>query len=289
MSVDPVGDDLAQVPVLEIVGVDLDRLALGPVVAPSILEFAEQFLLLGVDRDHGLTGGLKRFDLGVDVFKLGIAIGMVAPLFGLAVEVATIFQLRQEFGNGRGTHFVTHPAKRRRQLVVAFGDPSQGPHGIAHRRGVEQSLRLHARLERPERLPTGLLGRGPAFPCYWDPCFCPNRSREIGATRARQDSQTFGIMWVTSQSSCPSPTAGFSPWRTKTIISSAAAAPARTSAAADRNARRSSPIPPSRSVIHSFLTVVARPKGNRHLVFSLADIRRAPPPMIGNLAGIGDV
>src|SRR5271157_6037705 len=61
---------------------------------------------------------------------------------GLAVGMATIFQFLQQLGNGRGTHFVTHGAKRRRQLVVALGDPSQRPHRVAHRRRLEQSLQV---------------------------------------------------------------------------------------------------------------------------------------------------
>src|SRR5208283_1393690 len=48
----------------------------------------------------------------------------------------------QQLGNGRGTHFVTQGAKRRRQLVVALGDPSQRPHRVAHRRRLEQSLQV---------------------------------------------------------------------------------------------------------------------------------------------------
>src|SRR5271166_2771167 len=91
---DPVRDDLAQLLVLEIVSVDLDR-------------FALRFLLLRVDRYHGFAGRLKRLDLRVDIFELGVAIRMFAGFLGLAVGMATIFQFLQQLGNGRGTHFVT--------------------------------------------------------------------------------------------------------------------------------------------------------------------------------------
>ena len=37
---------------------------------------------------------------------------------------------------------MTHRAKRRRQLVVALGDPSQRSHRIAHRRRLEQSFQV---------------------------------------------------------------------------------------------------------------------------------------------------
>ena len=78
---------------------------------------------------------------------------MFAAFLGLAVEMAAIFQLFQEFGNGRGAHLVTHRPKRRRQLVVALGDPSQRPHRIAHRRGLEQSLQVLQKRRVPRRQP----------------------------------------------------------------------------------------------------------------------------------------
>src|ERR1700733_7098818 len=61
--VDPVGDDFAQFLVLEIVGVDLDRPTLRAIVAAAVLELAEQFLLLRIDRYHRLILRLKRLDL----------------------------------------------------------------------------------------------------------------------------------------------------------------------------------------------------------------------------------
>src|ERR1700761_1673675 len=137
--VDPVGDDFAQFLVLEIVGVDLDRPTLRAIVAAAVLVLAEQFLLLRVDRYHRLILRLKRLDFGVDVFKLGVAIGMFAAFLGLAVGMATILQFPQQLGNARGTDFVTHRAKRRRQLVVALGDPSQRSHRIAHCRRFESN------------------------------------------------------------------------------------------------------------------------------------------------------
>src|ERR1700691_4546053 len=129
--VDPVGDALAEFLVLEIVGVDLDRPTLRAIIAAAFLKLAEHFLFLLVDRYHRLIGVLKLLDLGIDIFKLGVAIGMFAAFLGLAVGMATIFQPLQQPGNARGTHFVTYRAKRRRQLVVALGDPSQRSHRIA--------------------------------------------------------------------------------------------------------------------------------------------------------------
>src|SRR5208337_321616 len=177
--VDPVRDDLAQLLVLEIVSVDLDRFALRPIVATAVLEFAQQFLLLRVDRYHGFAGRLKRLDLRVDIFELGVAIRMFAGFLGLAVGMATIFQFLQQLGNGRGTHFVTHGAKRRRQLVVALGDPSQRPHRVAHRRRLEQSLQV---LQQRR-----VLDRQPRCP---RPCAAPLPSRSRGSASPSDRAQS---------------------------------------------------------------------------------------------------
>src|ERR1035438_8156447 len=48
--VDPVGDDLAEFLVLEIVGVDLDRPTLRAIIAAAVLELAEQsFFFASID------------------------------------------------------------------------------------------------------------------------------------------------------------------------------------------------------------------------------------------------
>ena len=86
--VDPVGDDLAEFLVFKIVGVDLDRPALRAIVAAAVLELAEQFLLLGVDRYRRLIGRVKLLYLGVDIFELSVAVGMFAAFLGLTVEMA---------------------------------------------------------------------------------------------------------------------------------------------------------------------------------------------------------
>src|SRR4051794_7803902 len=54
--VDPVGRHLAQGLVREVMPVDGLGRAFRPVVAAAVLEGANQFLLLGVDRDHRLAG-----------------------------------------------------------------------------------------------------------------------------------------------------------------------------------------------------------------------------------------
>src|SRR3954464_13975450 len=91
--IDTIGDHLAEVLVLEVVRIDLDRLAFGSVIATGVLEFADQLLLLRVDRDHRQLRRLARLGAGVDMLELRIAIRMVAAILRLAVDVPTILQL----------------------------------------------------------------------------------------------------------------------------------------------------------------------------------------------------
>jgi hypothetical protein len=57
----------------------------GAVIAAAVLVLADEFLLLGVNRNDRLAGRLKRRDLAVDVLELPVAVGVVAALFGLAI------------------------------------------------------------------------------------------------------------------------------------------------------------------------------------------------------------
>jgi hypothetical protein len=79
-------------------------LALGAQLTASVLEIADQFLLLGVDRDGGLACGLERLHLGVDIPELRIAaaeqrsqrVRMVHAFPGLAVGLQAKPQAPQQ-------------------------------------------------------------------------------------------------------------------------------------------------------------------------------------------------
>ena len=58
---------------------DFFRIALRTILAAIVAEVPDQFLLLGVDRDHRLLVGQSRGHLGVDVGELRIPIGMAVP------------------------------------------------------------------------------------------------------------------------------------------------------------------------------------------------------------------
>jgi predicted ATP-grasp superfamily ATP-dependent carboligase len=58
-------------------------LPLGTEFATGVLEVANQFLLFRVDRNRRFASGERRFDRGIDVRELRIAIRVVAALSGL--------------------------------------------------------------------------------------------------------------------------------------------------------------------------------------------------------------
>ena len=64
-------------------------LAFGTQFPAAVLEVADQFLLLRVDRDGRLAGSLKAAHLGIDMFELGIALRMAGPFARLAVGLKT--------------------------------------------------------------------------------------------------------------------------------------------------------------------------------------------------------
>ena len=64
--------------------VDLDRLAGRLPLDPTIGVVADQFLLLGIDRDDRLTGGQVLAGLLVEVPKLRVPIRVLGALEGLA-------------------------------------------------------------------------------------------------------------------------------------------------------------------------------------------------------------
>src|SRR5271165_1933274 len=65
------------------------RIALRTPLPPSVLEVADKFLLLRVNRDHRLLCRQRRRHAPVEVDKLRIAVGMIAALPGLGVALQT--------------------------------------------------------------------------------------------------------------------------------------------------------------------------------------------------------
>jgi hypothetical protein len=60
-------------------------IAFRAIIGSAILEVADQFLLLRVDGDDRLMLSLRRNGFRVDVFELGIAVGMMRAFIRLAI------------------------------------------------------------------------------------------------------------------------------------------------------------------------------------------------------------
>ena len=138
--VHPIGHDLAELLVLEVVHVDAPRITFGAIIGSAILEVADQFLLLGVDGDDGLLLGLRRNHFRIDVFELGVSVGMFRAFIRLAVGLAREPELHQLRANRVGTDRMPHLGQGCGKLLHAFRHPDQRPHGIAQRRRLNQAL-----------------------------------------------------------------------------------------------------------------------------------------------------
>ncbi len=75
---------------------DLFRIALRTILAARVAEIADQFLFLGVDRDHRLLFSQRRGHLGVDVAKLRIPVGVALALLGLAVGLQAVARIVEQ-------------------------------------------------------------------------------------------------------------------------------------------------------------------------------------------------
>ena len=115
-------------------------IAFRTIIGSAILEVADQFFLLRVNGDDGLLLGLRGNDFCVDVFELGVAVGMVRAFVRFAIELAREAELYQLLVHGVGADRMSHRGQGRRQLLQAFRHPDQRPHGIAQRRGLDQAL-----------------------------------------------------------------------------------------------------------------------------------------------------
>src|SRR6202030_1966496 len=141
--------------VLEIVHVHALWIALGTIIGSAILEVADQLFLLRVDGDDGLLLSLRRNDFRVDVFELGVSIGMFRAFIRLAVGLAREPEFYQLRAHRVGTDRMPHLRQGRGKLLHVFRPPDQRPDRIAQRR------RLHQTLERRDETRIVLANRAP--------------------------------------------------------------------------------------------------------------------------------
>src|SRR5581483_7312372 len=138
--VHPIGHHLAELLVLEVMDVHPPWIAFRAIVASAILEVADQFPLLGVDRDDRLSLRLRGNDFRVDVVELGVSVGMFRAFIRLAVGLAREPQFHQLRAHRVGTDRMPHLRQGCGKLLYAFRHPEQRPHGIPQRRRLNQAL-----------------------------------------------------------------------------------------------------------------------------------------------------
>src|SRR5262249_56876408 len=108
----------------------------------GVLVIADQFLLLGIDRDDRLAAPLERPDLAVDVLELGVAVGVILPLLRLAVGLQVITELRQEARHRLMADVMPQGAEGLGEVACALARPEQGRHRIAARGGIDEIVKI---------------------------------------------------------------------------------------------------------------------------------------------------
>src|SRR6266481_3493813 len=98
-------------------------IALGLPFPAAVLEVPDQFLLLGVDGNHRVAGGLVLRGRARDMIELGVAIRMLAALAGLARRLQAIVELCQKITDAPLTDLVTLLGQFLRQPRRALAGP----------------------------------------------------------------------------------------------------------------------------------------------------------------------
>jgi len=156
--VDPVRNRLAQFRDREIVGPHRFGLAPRAPGSTRILEVANQFLLLGIDRNRRLILGQRRVDRLVEVLELSVAVGMMQSFAGLAVRLKAIAAGAQYRADAGMTDTMTQIVQGSGDLPKALDRPAQRLLGIAALRRSDDPLEILdqswiSRFQRPATSP----------------------------------------------------------------------------------------------------------------------------------------
>ncbi len=126
----------------EVVHANLLGRALRLPFAPGILEIADEFLLLRVDRDGRIAGRQRLLDAIVDVVELPVAIGMIGSLARLAVGLKRIVELMQQLADEGAADRMAHVAQPLAELAQALAGPQQRRLRVATGRGLDQGAQV---------------------------------------------------------------------------------------------------------------------------------------------------
>src|SRR3954447_1502710 len=94
--IDAVGRDLAEIRIKEIIDANVLGFTVGLPFLAAVLEIADQFLLLGIDRNHRIASRLVLRRLASDMGELGVPVRMLATFPGLAGRLETVAKVRQK-------------------------------------------------------------------------------------------------------------------------------------------------------------------------------------------------
>src|ERR1700756_5052609 len=125
---------------------DRFRVSLRAIFAAIVTEIPDQFLFLGIDRDHRLLLGQCGGHLGVDAGELRIPVGVTVALFGFAVGLQAVARGIEQSGHQGAAPLVALRLQRLRQ-------PSHAPAGPPQRRlRITAGRRFDQRLEIREQV-----------------------------------------------------------------------------------------------------------------------------------------
>ena len=143
---------------------------LGSPFAAGVLEVADQFLLLGIDRDRRLAPRQRLLHLRVDVVELGIAIGMTCPFARLAVGLQAVVERPQQCGDRVVADAMAECPQPVGKLAQALGRPQQRRLRIAARHRLNQLAQVleQAWVRDRERLAAATWPAN--TPSFWHNC-----------------------------------------------------------------------------------------------------------------------
>src|SRR6516165_10916939 len=168
--VDAVRDGLAQRRVFKVMNTNVLRLALRLPFLAGVLEITQQFLLFRVHRHDRLSPLLQATDLGIDVFKLRIAVRMRTPFPGLAIGLQTVAHLDQQSRYRAITDRVMLPRQLLCQPPRALTRPAQGRLGISTSKRVDEGIQRteQTRIDVPQAFPAATRSPDARLPdCCW--------------------------------------------------------------------------------------------------------------------------
>src|SRR5262245_13958748 len=111
-------------------------------LAAVVLEISHQFLALGVDRDDRLISAEEVDRLVVDVAKLCVAIDVLTAFPRLTVCLQAVVHFAEQIAYNGGADLVPLLGQLPDEITQAPAGPQERSHGVATRRGFNQSLEI---------------------------------------------------------------------------------------------------------------------------------------------------